>query len=356
MKEKAYIEFIRYSLDEKATLPESIVEIDWGDFINFCYQQSVFGIALAGIEKAKACSTSLSIDQMDLLEWIGMVESVKAQNEIINKRGVAVTKWFEERGYRSVILKGQANGLMYPRPEYRIPGDIDIWVEGKDGDIIKLVLKEWPDAHYSIHHVKMPVFNDVSVEVHYKPMYLMNWFADRKLQNYIGRIEDAQFSNKVNLGNGKIGVLTDDFNLVYQLLHMYAHLFSTRNNFKQLVDYYYLLRKAKGNFKKTEIKVLLEQFEILKYAKGIMWIMSEVLGVEANYLIVDSDKNIGRLLLKETMKYGMYENRTAVDLTKQFFGNLKLAGVFPKNVLISPLFLLWHQWWKYKTNLALKRL
>ena len=80
-----------------------------------------------------------------------------------------------------VILKGLVNGLMYPRQEYRSPGDIDIWVEGDAVDVIKTLLESCPEAHYSLNHVKMPVFDDVSVEVHYSPSNIMNWYKDRVL-------------------------------------------------------------------------------------------------------------------------------------------------------------------------------
>lgn len=134
---------------------------------------------------------------------------------------------------------------------------------------------------------------------------------------------------------------------------MYAHLFSTRNNFKQLIDYYYLLKKANGQFDKAVLRGLLQQFDVLKYAKGIMWIIYDVLGLKKDFLIVEPDEKIGKLLLGETLKYGIYRNRTAGDLIKQTVGNFKLARVFPKNVLISPLFLVWHQWWRVKTKLSL---
>lgn len=347
---KEYIEFLQYSLDERKGLPDSFEMIGWQEFMQFCHQQSIIGVVFGGLER-----TNKSIPQQLLFEWISYVENIKQQNLIVNKSILSLSKWFKNKGCRTVILKGQANGVMYPKPEYRSPGDIDIWVEGEKTDTIRLVLKEFPDAHYSIHHIEMPVFRNVAVEAHYRPIYLINWFKDKKLQKYIDAIEERQFSSKISFDGDQIGCLTYDFNLIYQLLHMYAHLFSSRNNFKQLIDYYYLLRKVDGKADKVEIEKLLRQLDVLKYAKGIMWIMHEILGVEKELLFVVPDEKIGKLLLGETLKYGTYKNRTAKDLIMQTAGNMKLATVFPKNVMISPLFLVWLQWWKFKMTRELKR-
>lgn len=348
----AYLDFIRYAIGEDKVAPESAASIDWSDFINYCSRQGVVGLAFDGIQRA-----DLRIPQMTLFEWIGAVQIIEHQNTITNKRLKETVVFFDKKGLRSCILKGQANGLMYPKPELRSPGDVDIWVEGKREDIIKGVLKVCPDAHYSIHHIKLPVFDDVSVEVHYRPIYMANWFTDKKLQGYISRVEGKQFSNKVSFCGGEIGSLTDDFNVVYQLLHMYHHFFETRNNFKQFIDYYYLLKKFNVNHYdelKIEITERFRELGVLKYSRGIMWVMKEVLGLEDKYLVVDPSEKDGRLILKESDYFGTCATDNLHFVIEKFWANFRVVSQYPKEVLICPLFLVWHQWWRLKMRLALR--
>lgn len=347
---KTYIDFIRYAIHSGLPVPEGADRIEWADYLKFCNRQGVIGLVFDGLERS-----GLRIPQMTIFEWIGFAESIKQQNAIVNKRVSQVCKFFPEKGCRSAILKGQANGLMYPKPELRCPGDIDLWCEGKDIDIIKLVLKKYPGAQYSLHHIKMVVFDDVSVEVHYRPTFLLNWFKDKKLQKYIDKVQEKQFNNMIQLGATEIGALTGDFDVVYQLLHMWHHFFETRNSFKQMIDYYYLLKKChKENTDTTEIVKLLEEFCVLKYAKGMMWVMKEVLGLEEKYLYTEPDEKIGKLILNETMVYGTFSQNRLKEVLQQYVGNLRMARYFPSEVLISPLFLVWHQWWKAKTKWMLK--
>lgn len=338
-----YKVFIRYSLDETQPVPANLNGESWQDFFHFCYRHSILGLVFQGIERANR-----PIPQQVLFEWISSVESIKQQNDVVNQRLFAVSKWFEERGHKSVILKGQPNGLMYPSPELRSPGDIDIWVDCDKVKLIKLVTSQCQGAEYSIHHIKMPVFKDVSVEVHYRPIYLINWFADRRLQRYVSRIEKEQFENKVVLDGVKVGSLTNDFNVVYQLLHMYAHFFSTRNNFKQFVDYYYLLKQGLTDKQKKDAVALMKELKVLKYGRGMMWVMKEVLGLDESLLVVEPDEKVGKAILRESMHYGTFSTNKLRYVLERFVANFRLAWMFPGQVLISPLFLVWHQWWKVK--------
>lgn len=344
-----YLDFIKYSVTQEQTPPASCHQIDWRKFFQYCNRQGIIGLIFDGLQKS-----DLRIGQDALFEWISFVESIKVQNAIVNKRIEQTTKFFEEKGFRSCVLKGQANGLMYPKSELRSPGDIDIWVDGEREDIIKLVKGVTPDAHYSIHHIKLPVYKDVSVEAHYRPIYLMNWFSDKKLQRYISNVEERQFSHKVKFRDIEIGCLTDDFNVVYQLLHMFAHFGSTRNNFKQFVDYLFLLRKGLNTQECMDCEKMIRKLGLYKYATGIMWIMFEVLGLEEKYLIVEPNENEGRLILKESFYFGTWSTNKLRSVVEQFVANFRIVTHYPKEVLISPLFLVWHQCWKVKMKFAIR--
>ena len=147
-----YRDIIRFSLAVNQSVSDCLDGIDCEDFYEFCHQHSITGVVLDGIDRA-----NVRIDQKVLLNWIASSESIRRRNEVLNKMTVEISEWFRERGLRSVILKGQSNALMYPSPEVRSPGDIDVWVEGDEKAIIKMILEQCAGAHYSIHHIKMPV-------------------------------------------------------------------------------------------------------------------------------------------------------------------------------------------------------
>lgn len=344
----SYIDFLRFVVEEGKEVPASAKSIDWNDYLEYCNRQGVIGLIFEGIQRA-----DLRIPLSVLFKWITFAESIKTQNRIVNYRILQTVEFFKSKGHDCVIMKGQANSIMYPKPETRSPGDIDIWIDGKRENIIKLVLNVCPKAHYSIHHIKLPIFKDVSVEAHYRPIYMANWFADRKLQRFIHNVEKRQFKNKVAIEDSMIGCLTDDFNVVYQMLHMYHHFFETRNSFKQFIDYYYLLRRWHPEC--TEITDLFRELGILKYAKGVMWVMKEVLGLKDKCLVVEPNEKEGQLILQESFYFGMWSTNKLKALIEQYVANFRIVRHYPKEVIIRPIFLVWHQWWKLKMKWKLRK-
>ena len=131
---------------------------------------------------------------------------------------------------------------MYPNPYSRTPGDIDIWVEGGDKRVISFVHSISPHEKACYHHIEFPSYKGVEVEVHYRPSFLLRFRHNRKLQKYYERVKEEQFSHRVMLGEqGEIAIPTVEFNLIFQLTHIFSHLMNEGIGLRQLVDYYYVL-------------------------------------------------------------------------------------------------------------------
>ena len=132
--------------------------------------------------------------------------------------------------------------MIYPNPNSRTPGDIDIWVEGGDKRGISFVRSISPHEKACYHHIEFSSYKGVEVEVHYRPSFLLCFWNNRKLQKYYERVKEEQFSHRVMLGEqGEIAIPTMEFNLIFQLTHIFSHLMNEGIGLRQLVDYYYVL-------------------------------------------------------------------------------------------------------------------
>ena len=78
----------------------------------------------------------------------------KELNERLDAAVVQVTRQFEKDGFPNCVLKGQGNALMYPIPEQRSPGDIDLWPMADRGRIFKYVKKDFPNTKMLYHHLE----------------------------------------------------------------------------------------------------------------------------------------------------------------------------------------------------------
>ena len=239
-QQKIFFDFLRFCIGSAKEIPDSLKEVDWKELYAIAKKQCLVGVLFDGIKKLPA--EYVGIEKELLLQWMAESQMLVKANVRLNDAAIQVSEWFRKKGFRTCILKGQGNALMYPNPYSRTPGDIDIWVEGEDKRVISFVRSISPHEKACYHHIEFPSYKGVEVEVHYRPSFLLCFWHNRKLQKYYERVKEQQFSHRVMLGEqGEIAIPTAEFNLIFQLTHIYSHLMNEGIGLRQLVDYYYVL-------------------------------------------------------------------------------------------------------------------
>ena len=366
MKEKDFIQFLQYSLDETRSLPENIKDFDWKDMITWAEQQAIVGVVFEGIKRA---DKALFIPFNTLTGWIGYSQQIEMQNRIVNKRCVEITEQLQNEGFDYCMLKGQGNATMYPNPYSRTPGDIDVWIRAqsndrcKKDDVIKYAKKHDPKAESRYYHVEYQ-WKDVSVELHFMPGIMNNPIYNRRIQKFYRKMaEDDCVMAELPDGVGKIPVPTNEFNLVFQLAHMMHHFFDEGIGLRQMIDYYFLLKsgnnnqvcgsRSKVNGCTENLEETLKYLNLYKFAGAVMYIMKEVLGLDDEYLIVPIDERRGKTLLKEILKggnFGHYSDLDQNNAAKKYFQktwrNMQLVKEYPAEALCEPIFRTWHFFWR----------
>ena len=235
-----FFDFLRFCIGSTKEIPDSSKEADWKELYAIAKKQCLVGILFDGIKKLPAEYVGMKKEL--LLQWMAESQMLEKANVRLNDAAIQVSEWFRKKGFRTCILKGQGNALLYPNPYSRTPGDIDIWVEGGDKRVISFVRSISPHEKACYHHIEFPSYKGVEVEVHYRPSFLLCFWHNRKLQKYYERVKEEQFSHRVMLKEqGEIAIPTVGFNLIFQLTHIFSHLMNEGIGLRQLLDYYYVL-------------------------------------------------------------------------------------------------------------------
>ena len=247
-----FFDFLRFCIGSDSEISSSLKEVDWKELYAIAKKQCLVGVLFDGIKKLPAEHVGMKKEL--LLQWMAESQMLEKVNVRLNDAAIQVSEWFRKKGFRTCILKGQGNALMYPNPYSRTPGDIDIWVEGEDKRVISFVRSISPHEKACYHHIEFPSYKGVEVEVHYRPSFLLCFWHNRKLQKYYERVKEEQFSHRVMLGEqGEIAIPTVEFNLIFQLTHIFSHLMNEGIGLRQLVDYYFVIcdfYKVYQNFSK----------------------------------------------------------------------------------------------------------
>lgn len=169
-----------------------------------------------------------------------------------------------------------------------------------------------------------------------------------------------QCSNVVTLpdGYGEITVPTTSFNVIYILSHLYRHVFTEGIGLRQLIDYYFVLQNTDCNItNKAVLQRKLKHLGLWKFAKAVMYVLHETLGLPEEKMIAPIDVNEGRFLLTEIMQggnFGQYDTRLGSKenegkLHRYFrmnLRNLRFVKHYPTEALSEPLFRTWFALWK----------
>ena len=361
----AIFAFLKYCLGSKENMSRVIAGMNWQMLYSFSSKQALLGLCFEGIERlGEEYPEELKqnpIGRELLMTWMGKAQQIRRQNMKVNSVASKLFSMLRKDGLRCCILKGQGNALMYGNPYSRNPGDVDVWLNATREEIMEYGRRNF-DLEDDIRYQHLETTMDcVPVELHFVPCTMNNVVYNARLQRWFRRNADLQCSNVVGLpdGAGEIAVPTTAFNVVYQLCHLYHHFFDEGIGMRQIIDYYFVLVKSEERRVKnlTVLQRELKYLGLWKFARAVMYVLHEALGLSEEKMIAPMDEKRGKLLLVEILNGGnfgqhftKYGHFTRQGMAKKYFlkiwRNMHFVRYYPAEALSEPIFRTWHFFWR----------
>ena len=177
-----------------------------------------------------------------------------------------------------------------------------------------------------IHYHCLPV---TEVEIHDRPFIMRNPFKNRKLHRFFAMEGEKCFENKIALPNGvgEIAVPTTTFNLVHQMVHIAYHLYTDGIGFRQLMDYYFVLRTVQEVSDVSMVQDVVHVLGLDTFVSALMWVLGHVFTSTSSaqvqkeeYMLWEPCEKDGRMLLEEILKSGNFghQDETKADLSNKW--------------------------------------
>lgn len=373
-----FFELLQVALGNREGLSRTPTAEEWEEIHEESGRQAVAGILLNGIE-------GLPVEQRPpqalLLQWIGVGQMIEQRNHLLDERCVELLGRIREVGLRGTILKGQGIARLYNLDDnlnldkkgslgkLRQPGDIDVYVsDGREKAIAYAKSLGQKDIEWDYKHLHLKIWDDTEVEMHYRVEVLLNLWKNRKLQKWFAKHREAMFCNlndnhnldlnsNTNRTNDTNGFVTPtmEFNVFYILLHIYRHFLYEGVGFRQVIDYYFVLKNLNDDLNESFAYKAVREFGMEKFAKGLMWVMHEALGMPREWMLWEPDEKEGRYILKQVMtggNFGHHDKRLSHSGGKLgavraiLTHNLHLLTHYPSDVIWAPVWIVWHKLWK----------
>lgn len=354
-----FFSLLQLSIGSGDRLSRHPLEEEWTELYKMAVKQSLVGICFVGMRKYMETSAQSGdipvVPKKIYFQWLGTAAQIQQRNELMGQRCVELQSKLSLYGINSSILKGQAVATYYGElRDFRQPGDIDVYVDcgrEKAMEYARSIGQEHIDWDYK--HLHLKIFTDADVEMHYRPEVLLNLQKNKRLQRWF-RSEENQ--RQIFQNEGKLVAPSSELNLFYILLHIYRHFLYEGVGLRQLLDYYFVLKTASGEYRSKALQTI-EKFGMKRFAKGIMWIMLNVFGLDEQFLLCESNEKEGRYILAQVMAGGNFGHHDARLKTSKKLGklgafrkilkhNFHLLTHYPSEVIWAPVWIVYHWVWK----------
>ena len=146
-------------------------KVDWVALKTLADQHGLSAVVLDGLNtvQGERLMVQGSMPQRIRLQWIGEVMQSYEQRYVQYEKTIGnLAGWYNQHGYKMMVLKGYACSLDWPNPKHRPCGDIDIWLFGKQREADDMLSKEKGiKVDTSEHHHTVFCWQDFMVENHY---------------------------------------------------------------------------------------------------------------------------------------------------------------------------------------------
>lgn len=208
------------------------------------------------------------------------------------------------------ILKGMSVARLYPHPELRLPGDVDLLI---DPENLReacaamagagYVFSHNTDKHYCYHR------DGISVEVH----HAVSEFLNNEKGNYAREyMRDAlKHTQWVDLDEIVFPVLSGAYQLVSLLAHMEHHLTSFGIGLRQFCDWATTVDALRDRIGDSEL-ALLDHCGLLEFAKVSTKLCEKYLGLPPLTWSAEVSEELADALMLDLLESGNFHAQSGV--------------------------------------------
>ena len=241
-------------------------DIDWTAIKALADTHGLSAIVLDGVNVLSGLS-SLSSSAVQgpakqfLLQWIGEVMlSYEGRYAAYEKAIGSLAGFYNQHGYKMMVLKGYASSLDWPNPKHRPCGDIDIWQFGKQKEADAVLAKEkGVKIDTSHHHHTVFEWDGFSVENHYDFINVHHHKSNVEYEKILKQLgeDDSHF---VGLNGEKVYLPSPNLHALFLLKHLMMHFTSEGIMLRQVVDWGFFVEKHGKDVDWNYVLNVLDQF------------------------------------------------------------------------------------------------
>lgn len=253
----------------------------WKDVFNRALSHTVEGLVYQGV-------ISLPDDLLPprdmILSWTVRMEQIEQRNYWMDRQVNKQIDFFAKHTLQPLLLKGQGVARYYEKPNVRLPGDIDWFFQSKkDYALARKALTEQGITIASVPGFSTyAVWNAAEVELHRRMIDIHNPFKKRFIEQLYK--SEAKLSQYILHDGCSWSLPSPLLTHVSVSIHILKHLLAYGIGLRQLCDAARVCYSLSENLKTSDLRLIYENFEVLKFINVLHGVLVEYLGLPENKL------------------------------------------------------------------------
>ena len=244
------------------------------DVLLLAEEQTVLGLIFEEIAKR-----NIKINQQELFEYIGLLQTIRQQNQVVNNVLVDFVRAVEKTDVDYLVVKGQTIASLYPDPYLRMSGDIDYLINSDYG-FAKAKIEAAQEVELPSKLLEREIaynWRDVVFELHTS---LID-FSCKKHQQYWDKmvIDSWQERTAVDIEGVRVYTLSPTLNAVYIFLHLFTHFSKVGISLRQFCDWAVFLRHYEDEIDKDKVRRILQELGLQKAYTAFGAVLVDKLGL-----------------------------------------------------------------------------
>lgn len=282
-------------------------DVDWKQLKALAEEQGLSAVILDSLNTDGMTITDSMPLQMKL-EWIGeVIQSYEQRYAAYEKAISSLAGFYNQHGFKMMVLKGYACSLDWPKPEHRPCGDIDIWLFGQQDAADKELASSFKsqDSSFKIdnshHHHTVFYWQGFMVENHYDFVNVHHSKSNATIEKEF-KVLGADDSHYVEVNGEKVYLPSSNLHALFLLRHAMTEFAAGGINLRQLLDWAFFVEKHTKGIDWEWLENRLEEYGMKRLYDVFNAICVGDLGFDVNlFPKVQFDPSLKDRVLKEIL-------------------------------------------------------
>lgn len=273
-----FLSIVRFGIGHSAAkFPE---QIDWQAIADLANKHGLLAVMIDGIERLPEQQRP---PKALLLEWIGNILQGYEQRYSHYEKAIGkLAGFYNQHGFRMMLIKGYACSLDWPKPEHRPCGDIDIWQFGQWKEADKaMTFERGVKIDGSHHHHTVFDWCGFSVENHYDFVNVYVHKSSRELEKIFKDLGQDD-SHYVEVCGEKVYMPSPNLHALFLIRHMVSHFAAAEISLRQVLDWAFFVEKHTKEVDWNWLLSVLKEYHMMEFFNLINAICVEDLGFGAD--------------------------------------------------------------------------